>query len=615
MHAFQVPGRWSASLMVAALLCSTLSVPAAAAEAPPPCGDVPARAFLDVPVANVHANNIDCVAARGVVRGTGGGNYAPGGAVTRGHMATFLVNLVEVATDQPRPAPLPAAFRDVAGTMHHHNILIARQLGIARGVTASTYAPGRAVSRAQMATFVAQAITASGGSLPTDPPDAFGDDDGSVHEPNIDALAAAGIIVGTGGGRYDPEGPVRRDQMATFLANAARYLHGQGRWGGYEPEELDEDTDEEEVAEVVAPALVSVARAGDGDDVIDLHWSVPVAVVDPPGAFRVLLADGVTLVAQGAALSAPDGNLLQVTLTGGLDAGVTYWLSLPHGAVRAADDADNVSDVHAQAFVFGTADADGGDDGGSGDGGSGDGGSGDGGTGDDGSEDEVVALPLVTAVAIDGSDVESGGSITVQNTTPTLTGVAAASGSTIQRVEYRIGSGDWTEAVAVDGTFDSTEEAFDATLPALAVATHEVAVRARAANGLTSGLYVVTIEVGALVPTVTSVVTDPENDRLVVTFSDPVVCPNRPNTRAAFWFTNDGSGESAELLRGHPDEIASHTSSSDTCSLIYTEKGIHPEDRGVLSYSQPAATLDRVMAVDGAALESFVDVPVTNLTP
>jgi hypothetical protein len=59
-----------------------------------------------------------------------------------------------------------------------------------------------------MAACLARTIVQSGGSLPAAPPDAFGDDNGSVHETAINQLAAVGISRGKGRGRYDPAGIV-----------------------------------------------------------------------------------------------------------------------------------------------------------------------------------------------------------------------------------------------------------------------------------------------------------------------------------------------------------------------------------------------------------------------
>jgi hypothetical protein len=51
-------------------------------------------------------------------------------------------------------------------------------------------------------------------------PSPFSDTAGSIHADAIGGIAAAGITLGCGGGRYCPSAPVRRDEMASFLARA-----------------------------------------------------------------------------------------------------------------------------------------------------------------------------------------------------------------------------------------------------------------------------------------------------------------------------------------------------------------------------------------------------------
>ena len=61
----------------------------------------------------------------------------------------------------------------------------------------------------------------------------FWDDDGNIHEPQIEAIAAANITFGCGGDRYCPSESVTRGQMAAFLKRAflfaerARPVHGR----------------------------------------------------------------------------------------------------------------------------------------------------------------------------------------------------------------------------------------------------------------------------------------------------------------------------------------------------------------------------------------------------
>ena len=118
-------------------------------------------------------------------------------------------------------------------TVHFQTIDCAVWWQIARGVTPSTYNIGGDVTRGQMASFIAQLIERSGGRLPAGA-DAFGDDNGDTHEANINKLAAAGIVKGTEPGKYDPRGGVKRDQMATFLANAYQFLSPNDLTASYE---------------------------------------------------------------------------------------------------------------------------------------------------------------------------------------------------------------------------------------------------------------------------------------------------------------------------------------------------------------------------------------------
>ncbi|MEX1270892.1 MAG: S-layer homology domain-containing protein, partial [Acidimicrobiia bacterium] len=77
------------------------------------------------------------------------------------------------------------------------------------------FCPDDTVDRAQMAAFLARALGLS-------PPsgDFFTDDDGSLHEPAINSVAAHGITVGCGSAEYCPDEVVTRGQMAALLRRA-----------------------------------------------------------------------------------------------------------------------------------------------------------------------------------------------------------------------------------------------------------------------------------------------------------------------------------------------------------------------------------------------------------
>src|SRR3546814_20550856 len=75
------------------------------------------------------------------------------------------------------------------------------------------------MTRAQLATFIARLIEASGKPLPAEPFDAFVDDWGSAHELSINQLAAVGVVKGRGQ-HYDPNTTVTRGEMATIVVRA-----------------------------------------------------------------------------------------------------------------------------------------------------------------------------------------------------------------------------------------------------------------------------------------------------------------------------------------------------------------------------------------------------------
>lgn len=118
----------------------------------------------------------------------------------------------------------PTPFRDVGASVHYDDIVYIANLGITKGCNPpdnTLFCPGHAVTRQQMASFLVRAL-----ELPRADRDYFSDDVGSVHEQDINALAAAGITRGCNppdNTRFCPEQPVSRGQMAAFLVRAYGY--------------------------------------------------------------------------------------------------------------------------------------------------------------------------------------------------------------------------------------------------------------------------------------------------------------------------------------------------------------------------------------------------------
>lgn len=162
---------------------------------------------------STHEGAIEAIALAGLTSGCDavGPRYCPAQPVTRAQMATFLVNGFGV------PASPLDAFADDNGSVHEPAINALAAAGITLGCDVAAYCPAGPVTRAQMAGFLARTM---GLSIP-DGIDTFTDDDGSLFEPAIEALAAAGLTSGcTAPELFCPSLPVTRAQMASFLARA-----------------------------------------------------------------------------------------------------------------------------------------------------------------------------------------------------------------------------------------------------------------------------------------------------------------------------------------------------------------------------------------------------------
>jgi hypothetical protein len=193
-----------------------------------PPGAVPPAGFGDVGGGGVHRPAIDCVAWWGLTQGRAPGVYAPAATVSRGEMATFIVRLLR-AVGVAVPDAAPDAFPDDDGTTHEANIDRLAALGVVGGFGDGTYRPAAPVTRGEMGTFLARAGEAvAGGPLPATA-DYFEDDSLDTHERNVNAVAQAGIAGGVTPVVFDGRSPVRRDQMATFLARFLALQVAEGR--------------------------------------------------------------------------------------------------------------------------------------------------------------------------------------------------------------------------------------------------------------------------------------------------------------------------------------------------------------------------------------------------
>ena len=185
--------------------------------APEPEPETPTDYFIDDD-GSTHEANINKIAAAEITVGCNppeSNRYCPLKSVTRAQMASFLARALDL------PDTDTDYFVDDDGSTHEANINKIAAAGITVGCNppdSDRFCGGLAVTRAQMASFLARAL-----DLPDTDTDYFVDDDGSTHEANINKIAAAGITVGCNppdSDRYCLTQPVTRAHMASFLARA-----------------------------------------------------------------------------------------------------------------------------------------------------------------------------------------------------------------------------------------------------------------------------------------------------------------------------------------------------------------------------------------------------------
>ena len=168
---------------------------------------------------STHEGSIEAIFAEGITFGCDdrGIFFCPNESVTRGQMAAFLDRAIGF------PGTSDDFFGDDNSSTFENSINKIAASGITTGCNPpfnTEYCPDRGVTRGEMATLLARAFP---DLMPDDAGNAFNDDNSSVHEANIDLIAAANITRGCNppeNTHYCPRNEVTRAEMATFLVRA-----------------------------------------------------------------------------------------------------------------------------------------------------------------------------------------------------------------------------------------------------------------------------------------------------------------------------------------------------------------------------------------------------------
>lgn len=203
---------------------ATTAAPAPSAPAPAPtaafvppaaCSGASGSSFADVPRSAWYVGAVDCAVSKALANGVTSTTYAPAKAVTRAQMASFVNRLLQ-RSDKAGPAAVTDLFADDAGSPHETAINTLASLGVINGTSPGVFSPQASVTRAQMASMLVRLQESLNGTMAANGTP-FADIAGNPHAVNIDKVFTAGITSGTSASTFSPNASVRRDGMTVFL--------------------------------------------------------------------------------------------------------------------------------------------------------------------------------------------------------------------------------------------------------------------------------------------------------------------------------------------------------------------------------------------------------------
>ena len=196
--------------------------------------------FSDVPDGAYYKDAVAWAVKREITTGKDATHFTPKDTCTRAEMATFLFRLAGSHSMNTKNV-----FRDVPQTEYYYNaVLWASAMGITSGVTATEFAPGGTVTRAQAVTMLYRYA----GSPPVNAATPFRDvPAGAYYQDAVAWAKETGVVLGTTASTFSPNDPCTRAQIVTILyrfMGAADmdkvpqypvvFVHGLLGWGSYD---------------------------------------------------------------------------------------------------------------------------------------------------------------------------------------------------------------------------------------------------------------------------------------------------------------------------------------------------------------------------------------------
>ncbi|MBR3416005.1 MAG: S-layer homology domain-containing protein, partial [Clostridia bacterium] len=172
-----------------------------------------AAGFSDVEDGRWSASSIKYAVSKGYMNGVGDGLFDPEGSLTRAMVATVLWR----RENSPEPSA-PSGFDDVPSEEWYTDAVAwARNAGVVKGLTETTFGPDEYITREQLATMLFRFSSSAPVSVPERADlEPFADDEKVsdwATEP-LEWAVESNLIKGTDGNRLAPDGRATREQFA-----------------------------------------------------------------------------------------------------------------------------------------------------------------------------------------------------------------------------------------------------------------------------------------------------------------------------------------------------------------------------------------------------------------
>ncbi|KAI7256833.1 hypothetical protein KC345_g10917 [Hortaea werneckii] len=187
----------------------------AATPAPTPSPAAPAAVFNDLGKVAWAQEAINALAAKGIIKGVDGTNFAPVKSVTRAEFVTMLVRSLDLTN-----TATTVAFSDVKqGVWYTDTIAAAVNAGLVKGSGNGKFEPGREITREEMAIMIANALKDQLQPVDATVLNKFADKSkiASYAQQPVAQLTQLGIINGVDAQKFAPKSIANRAQAAVMI--------------------------------------------------------------------------------------------------------------------------------------------------------------------------------------------------------------------------------------------------------------------------------------------------------------------------------------------------------------------------------------------------------------